>query len=210
MRPRSNSTLFIGKKYNWLTIISDAGVIGSSRWVNVKCDCGKIKKMILSLIKNGQRFSCGCYHSHNSGVTHGLSKHPLFSTWGNMKQRCHNTECQHYHAYGGRGIIVCQAWLKDFKIFYDWAIEHGWKKGLEIDRIKNHLGYSPGNCRIVKKKINGRNRRCTTLIAYKGQNKPLGEWCEELNLCYNNINGRLRKGWDAAKAFETPIKKVLY
>jgi hypothetical protein len=46
-------------------------------------------------------------------------------------------------------------------------MSHGWKRGLEIDRIDNNGGYSPDNCRFVDRKTNMRNRRCTI---------KLGKW----------------------------------
>ena len=45
--------------------------------------------------------------------------------------------------YGGRGIGVCDRW-RDFGAFLD---DMGLQpQGLTLERKKNHLGYSPGNC----------------------------------------------------------------
>jgi hypothetical protein len=40
----------------------------------------------------------------------GYSKHPLYSVWQSMKQRCHNSKAANYRFYGARGISVCSEW----------------------------------------------------------------------------------------------------
>lgn len=68
-----------------------------------------------------------------------------------------------YYRYGGRGIKICQQWREDFKKFYDWSIENGWKEGLEIDRIDPDGDYEPSNCRYVTKAFNVRTNSQTKL-----------------------------------------------
>lgn len=58
------------------------------------------------------------------------------------------------------------------------------------------------NCRWVDQKAQVRNRRNTIQITYKGETKPLAEWCELLNLNYGTIKRRYYKGWDVPKLFE--------
>ena len=94
---------------------------------------------------------------------HGLSKHPLYFAWQDMKQRCYNKNRRQYKHWGGRGITVCNEWLHDFKVFYNWSIENGYKKGLQIDRIDNDGNYEPNNCHFVSQAENNRNSRTTKL-----------------------------------------------
>ena len=61
-------------------------------------------------------------------VRHGLYKHPLYATWQNMKRRCYDTNNTKYHRYGGRGIKVCDAWLK-------------WRAYICINRQVKSLGH---------------------------------------------------------------------
>lgn len=43
----------------------------------------------------------------------GRVKHPLYTTWLTMKDRCNNPRNRHFHNYGGRGIKVCDRWSKN-------------------------------------------------------------------------------------------------
>lgn len=128
-----------------------------SLWV-CRCKCGKEVIRTTDQIKRSCPKSCGCYvqvrrgntSNHRSTTKHSLAnKHPLYKTWKNIKQRCFNPNNQDYYCYGKKGITICNNWKNDFKLFFDWALKNGWKKGLSIDRIDSNKGYFPENCRFV-------------------------------------------------------------
>lgn len=83
----------------------------------------------------------------------------VYSIWGMLIQRCHNPKNKNYKDYGLRGIYVCDEWRSDSGAFIRWALENGYKEGLQIDRINNNEGYTPENCRFVTHSINVLNRR---------------------------------------------------
>lgn len=89
---------------------------------------------------------------------HGLRRHPLYSVWCGMKQRCNYPKHVDYPRYGGRFIAVSREW-SEFLPFYSWAIKNGWEKGLSLDRIDNDGDYTPGNCRWATYKTQAANRR---------------------------------------------------
>lgn len=132
---------------------------------------------------------------------------PLKVLWYRIKDRCYNENSKSYHRYGGRGICVCEEWLHDSSAFARWAIENGYEKGLEIDRIDNDKGYSPENCRWVTKKENTRNTRRNKRYEWNGETHVLSEWCEILELNYNTVNMRLHRGWSFEKAVTEPTRE---
>ena len=87
----------------------------------------------------------------------GMSSHPLRGVYNNMMRRCYDP-CREFEYYGGRGIGVCAEWMEDRDSFYLWALPL-WSPGLQIDRIDNDRGYSPGNCRFVTPLVNSHNKR---------------------------------------------------
>lgn len=152
-----------------------------TRMVECVCECGKIRDYILYLLKNGQTKSCGCFKSDlfkesPNSKTHGLRKHPLYRVWDGMKQRCYNHNAINYPDYGGRGITIIPLWKDSFKKFYDWAISHGWRKGLEIDRRDNDGNYEPDNCWFRTSPQQRRNTRVNHWITAFGETKCLKDW----------------------------------
>jgi len=91
--------------------------------------------------------------------------HPAYAVLSTMKGRCHNPRSPSYASYGGRGITVCDEWRYCSAAFLAWADAHGYRPGLEIDRIDNNGPYSPGNCRWVSKTENMQNTRANVLSA---------------------------------------------
>lgn len=72
-----------------------------------------------------------------------------------MKSRCSNPNHPSYDRYGGRGIVVCERWMRFENFFADMGPRPS--KGYEIDREDNNKGYEPGNCAWVTKRKNSQN-----------------------------------------------------
>jgi hypothetical protein len=75
--------------------------------------------------------------------------------------RCTNELHKNYASYGGRGIFVCHAWLKNRSEFlaYLTTLAGYDNPELEIDRIDNDRGYEPGNIKFSTRTENNRNQR---------------------------------------------------
>lgn len=141
------------------------------------------------------------------GIQHGGFGTRLYRIWNGMKQRCSNPNDPSYRIYGGRGIKVCDDWIK-FVPFRDWALANGYEDTLTIDRINPDGNYEPSNCRWATKKEQAHNRRHQVLLTYHGETKPLFEWATILGIEYKILDNRIRyHGFTVERAFEQPVKR---
>lgn len=93
---------------------------------------------------------------------HGLTGTRLYKIWENMKGRCMNTNRPDYKTFGGRGIEVCEQWLK-FTGFFPWAFDYGYDDTKVLTRIDMNGPYSPKNCQWSTKAKSNRRRRYVKL-----------------------------------------------
>lgn len=129
----------------------------------------------------------------------------LYRIFNAMIERCSKPTTANYHNYGGRGIKVCDEWIGNYQAFCDWALNNGYKEGLEIDRINNNGNYEPSNCRWVTRKENSNNKRTNRFLTLNGETHTLTQWSEILNIKLPTLSSRIRSGWDDAKILTTPI-----
>lgn len=161
----------------------------------------------MASVNTGVTKSCGCLQVERRNInafkTHGLSKHPIYRVWNAMKDRCYRKKSQDYPDYGGRGVVVCDEWVNDFKAFYSWAIANGWQDGLQIDKDLKAIAanvepllYSPMWCQFVTPSDNSNGRRNNRIIEYNGERRTLAEWAKMFNLSISSFRSRLeRNGW---------------
>ena len=91
----------------------------------------------------------------NNNFRHGHYGTPVYETWHAMKQRCYNPKHISYQWYGGKGVQVCDQWLR----FENFLADMGEKpEGMTIDRIDSNLNYTPSNCRWATSKQQSRDK----------------------------------------------------
>lgn len=203
-----SKTDLTGQRFGKLVAIKTVGYDNQRNimWECI-CDCGKTTTTRASGLRFGNPQSCGCLKANNS-MTHGLSRHPLYSTWQGMKERCYNIKNIKYHLYGGRGIIVCERWLHSFETFYADMGDKPTKKH-SLDRFPNTNGnYEPGNCRWATVGQQNRNKKGCVIIEYNGVKKNAVDWAVDLGMTKGTFIGRINMGWDVDRIMNEPIAKI--
>jgi len=106
----------------------------------------------------------------------GKNRYPKeYRVWLNIKFRCYNPKCKNYKYYGGRGILMDDAWKEDFLLFLN-GVGRSPSPEHSLDRIENDKGYIPGNVRWALKDVQMRNTRHNHWISYNGQKMILSDW----------------------------------
>lgn len=147
--------------------------------------------------------------SHIPNVKHGGvlggKKTPEYKAWEAMKARCLNRNNSRFDSYGGRGITVCDRWLHSFENFLaDVGMRPSARHSL--DREKNHLGYSPENCRWALPHTQMTNRSVTRFVEVNGQSVPLATLAKQNGIPANTLRFRILKGWPLDEALSKPVR----
>lgn len=184
-------------------IVKEIDLTKASRktfWI-CKCDCGNIVSVRSDTL--GSTNSCGCLKKEQDFENlklkgkqlHGLTKHPAYSRWRAMMQRCYNPKSERYPRYGGRGIKVCDEW-HNVKSFIKWAEENGFSEELSIERINLNGNYEPDNCKWIPLDEQRWNTSYNVWHEYRGLRLTTMQWARRLNIPqhvvwgykYNNID----------------------
>ena len=117
----------------------------------------------------------------------------LYQCWADMRRRCRAKSGYLAERYYRRGIRVCREW-SDFKTFEKWALSHGYRDDLTIDRIDNDGDYSPENCRWATRRQQSRNTSSNRIVTVHGERMTLQDAIETGHVKWNTVRGRVRRG----------------
>lgn len=121
-----------------------------------------------------------------------VSQTKEYYVWNGMKQRCSNPKHISFPHYGGRGIKVCERWMKSFSAFMS---DMGPRPaGATIERENNDGPYAPWNCKWAsreqqqsnkrprREKLGSRRLYCTNATGFKGVSRKSGKFVAQLNI----------------------------
>lgn len=159
-------SLVIGSRFGKLVVREYLGVKDvrpgrSSAFFSMDCDCGRRVERTISYASLRNSCGCGVADSNKRRSLHGCAQRSGHSkeyrAWLEMKRRCNKPNSPGYHRYGGRGIKVCDEWVKDFQAFFRYI---GPKPSPthSVDRIDPDGNYEPGNVRWATPKEQANNR----------------------------------------------------
>lgn len=145
------------------------------------------------------------YHPNR---THGLSKHPLYDIWRQIKNRCLNPYCIDYTNYGGRGIKLCFEWYSLTTFIHDIEKLLGPKPHkYSLDRVNNDGHYELTNVRWATQQTQSRNTRTVINLTFNGKTKCVIDWAEEYGINPFLIYDRIKLGWTGTDLLK-PARKM--
>lgn len=187
------------QQFGRLIARSRVSTSGRARW-NCQCDCGKPIVRKAEDLLAGNTTSCGCWgleKLRERSTTHGQSPKgnwtKAYRAWVNMHQRCFNPKVDHYPQYGGRGITVCERWMK----FENFVADMGEPEPkLTLDRKETNGNYEPDNCRWATQKVQQSNRRNNKIVTLHGERITVTEAERRIGISRQTITRRIIRGQD--------------
>lgn len=158
-----------GQQFDKLTVIDPETRKGSIRAARCSCSCGTPSVLVpVKHLMNGRIRSCGCIRreqladrNRTSASRGGLTRHPLYSTWAGMINRCYSPAAGNYRWYGGLGIQVWEGWRDDPAAFIAYVERELGPRPSPQHSIDRELGanYEPGKIRWASPLEQARNRK---------------------------------------------------
>ena len=112
-----------------------------------------------------------------------IYKHPIYSIWNGIKQRCYSPKRKDYHKYGGIGVTMSEEFKNSVHAFSTFCFENGWKPELVVDKdIKcRELGISPTiysreTLSFITAQQNAEEANAKVVMQYTLDNKFIAEY----------------------------------
>lgn len=182
---------YIGRQFGCYKIVGaseEKTHDGHKKYIGICTKCGYIRYDRIS------NFKCESSehppHRNPAGTWYTPRLGHIFSE---MVQRCFISSNPSYRFYGAKGIHVCEEWITNPRNFNDWALAHGYKSNLTIDRINSAKDYCPDNCRWITAHENSKWKSNTNKIQVNGIIDSGVGWAKRLKIGRNRINNYIRK-----------------
>lgn len=182
-------TINSGSVFGRLKVIGPIAVSSGESKSLCVCECGKEVAARNEKLLGGRKKSCGCLQGTRH--IHGMSSHPCYPTWEQMRQRCSNPNAVNYDIYGSKGICVCDRW-EDFTLFME---DMGPRPdGYTIERNDSNGHYEPSNCRWATRTEQNNNTSRNRHVTIGDRTMTVSQWARETGLHKSTITARLNRG----------------
>ena len=134
----------------------------------------------------------------------------FYTRWGHIIRRCTKPNHPRFHDYGGRGVGVCDSWMKFssfrddmFTSFIESTLVHG-LLNTTIERVDNNRGYCRDNCIWETRTRQNQNRRkvqkqCSSEHIGVNWHAPSRRWVARITVYKNRLFlGAFKSEEDAA------------
>lgn len=199
-----------GQTFGRLLVMSEHGINNSGKrtWL-CQCSCGRKTIVPTGSLRSGNTSSCGCLIVETTikrSTVHGHSRSRkrsgAYASWAWMKSRCLNPADTRWIYYGGRGVTICERWMKFENFFADMGDR---PHGMTLERKNNLLGYAKSNCVWASPTEQANNRRGNHIIEFLGKKQTMAQWSRELGISSRKLKDRLGKlRWTIQRALTTP------
>lgn len=157
----------LGRRFGRLVAVAAAPSRRGRRYVLTLCECGTERVVMVGNLLQDKTHSCGCLQRDRTkqiNFRHGDArrlekKASEWVIWCQMRQRCTNPKNPNWPNYGGRGIRMCDHWLRSYQAFLD-DVGRRPSPCHSIDRINVNGDYEPGNVRWADPVTQRQNQRC--------------------------------------------------
>lgn len=172
------------------------------------CSCGVEADVQEGSMKAGRSTRCKSCSAKIAGTIHGMHTTTEYGIWEGMNGRCHNPNSPKYSYYGGRGIVVCDAWRgeRGFVAFFN---DMGQRPSMDhsIDRIDVNGNYEPSNCRWATRREQQNNLRNNHNLTAFDETLSITEWSRRFDISVGGIKKRLKKGLSVENALSMPVQQ---
>lgn len=174
--------------------------------VEVECSCGT--REVITVVHLRKAHGCRKCAARQR-VTHGQSstvnRNYLYYTWMNVRRRSLNRDGDN-PTY--QHVDIDPRWDESFEVFAEEVGERPSSRH-SLDRRDNTKGYWPSNVRWATQTEQMRNCSTTTMLAYEGVTKALGDWADEYGLSISTLYYRaVIAEWPIEKALTKPVRKT--
>lgn len=203
-----------GHQFGYLTVLHRCGTTEGTRakratWT-VQCVCGKEFTTIGQNLRGkdrGPKKSCGCRRGEmlvEAWGTHGMTGHPAYISWRNMRLRCSDPKDKDWRNYGARGIQFCASWASFDNFWADMGPT--WADGLTLERQNVNGNYEANNCKWADRKTQANNRREHVYLDTPAGRMNVTQAAEHYGLKRITLAQRLLRGWPMEKALGLPAR----